>query len=235
LAQSPDANLSAARKAELSGDLAGAERAYQQALAVRPDATVYQRLGLVRHLQNKFQDAIPAFQQSLTMDPNQWSARLFLGIDFYKTNQFERALAQLKLAGKLRPDEPEVRLWLGLTHLARKDYLTGLSMLEVLSSEQPKNLELLRIIAENYAVFGTNLLNKVAEEYPDSPAGLHIHAQALEFEGSKGAALEVYLRLQKLQPDRPGVRETVERLKATASAPRPTSPEAASAESLTPP
>ena len=235
LGQPPDANLTAARKAELAGDLASAEREYQQALALRPDAATYQRLGLVRHLQNKFQDAIPAFVQSLKLQPNQWSARLFLGIDLYKTNQFERALGQLKQAGKLRPNDPEIRLWLGLTYLARKEYLTGLAMLETLSSEQPKNLELLRILAENYAVFGTSLLNNVAEKYPDTPAGLQIHAEALEFEGAIEAALEAYLQLRKIQPARPGVADALERLKANASEPRPTSPEATSVVSPTPP
>jgi tetratricopeptide (TPR) repeat protein len=215
--------------------LQAAEREYQQALALRPDAATYQRLGLIQHLQNKFQDAIPAFEQSLKLEPNQWSARLFLGIDLYKTNHFDRALGQLKAADRLRPNDPEIRLWLGLTYLARKEYLTGLAMLEALSSEQPQNLELLRILAENYAVFGTTLLNKVAESYPDSPAGLQIHAQALEFEGSNSAALEVYLQLQKLQPARPGVAEAVDRLKASVSEPRPTSPEATSVEAPTPP
>jgi len=164
--QLPEAHLTAARTAELAGDFASAEREYQQALALRPDAAIYQRLGLVRHLQNKFQEAIPAFEQSLKLQPNQWSARLFLGIDLYKTNQFERALGQLKQADKLRQNEPEIRFWLGLSHLARKEYLTGLAMLETLSSDQPKNLELLRILAEHYAVFSTTLVNNVAEKYP---------------------------------------------------------------------
>lgn len=235
LAQSPDANLAAARSAELAGDLASAEREYHHALALRPDAAIYQRLGLVLHLQNKFHDAIPAFEQSLKLRPNQWSARLFLGIDLYKTNQFERALGQLKQAGKLRPNDAEIRRWLGLTYLARKEYLTGLALLEALSSEQPKDLELLRILAENYAVFGTTLLNKVAEKYPATPAGLQIHAQALEFEGANEAALEVYLQLRKMQPARSGVAEALARLKANASEPPPISPEATSVAAPTPP
>lgn len=215
--------------------MASAEREYRQALELHADAAIYQRLGLVRHLQGKFQAAIPAFEQSLKIQPNQWSARLFLGIDLYKTNQFERALGQLEQAGKLRPNDPEIELWLGLTHLARKEYLTGLAMLETLSSQQPKNLELLRILAKNYAVYGTTLLNNVAEKYPDTPAGLQIHAQALEFEGANEAALEIYLQLRKLEPARPGVAEALERLKANASEPQATLPEATSVAVPTPP
>ena len=233
--QLPDAHLAAARKAEISGDLASAEREYEQALSLQPDAAVYQRLGLVRHLQNEFQSAIPAFQQSLKLQPDQWSARLFLGIDFYKTNEFTRALGQLKQAAKLRPNDPEIRRWLGLTYLARKEYLIGLALLEALSSEQPKDLELLRILAENYAVFGTTLLNNVAEKYPDTPAGLQIHAQALEFEGASEAAGEVYLQLWKMQPARPGVADALKRLKTSASEPQLTFPAATSVAAPTPP
>ena len=235
MGQPPDGHLAAARRAEVSGDLASAEREYEQALALRPDAAVYQRLGLFRHLQNNFPGAITAFEQSLKLLPNQWSARLFLGIGLYKTNQFDRALGQLEQAAKLRPNDPEIRLWLGLSYLARKEYLTGLAMLEGLLNEQPKNLELLRILAENYAVFGTSLLNNVAEKYPDTPAGLQIHAEALEFEGAREAALEAYQRLRKIQPARPGVAEALERLSPNASEPRLISPEATSAVSPTPP
>jgi tetratricopeptide (TPR) repeat protein len=236
LAQSsPEAHLAGARKAELSGDFALAEREYEQALALRPDAETYQRLGLVRHLQNKFKEAIPAFEQSLKLQPKQWSSRLFLGIGLYRTNQFEPALGELKQADKLRPNDPEVRKWLGLTYLARKEYLTGLAILEELSREQPKDLELLRVLAENYAIFGTTLLNNVAEKHPDTPAGLEVHAQALEFEGANEAALDVYRQLQRMEPNRRGLNDAIERLKAAPSAKQPPSPGATSAESPTPP
>jgi hypothetical protein len=61
-------------------------------------------------------------------------------------------------------------------------------MLEELSREQPKDVELLRILAENYATFGRTLLNNVPEKYPDTLAGLEVHAQALQFEGANEAA-----------------------------------------------
>jgi tetratricopeptide (TPR) repeat protein len=233
--QSPDSHLAAARKAELSGDLASAEREYEKALALRPDAANFQRLGLVRHLQNKFEQAIPAFEKSLKLQPDQWVCRLFLGIDFYRTNQFERARSELKQAEKLRPGEPEIRLWLGMTYLARKEYLPGLAMLEKLLQEQPKNLEILRLLAENYAAFGTSLQNNVAEHFPDTPAGNQVHAQALEYEGANEAALEVYRRLEKMEPDRPGVKDAIRRLESTSSAPRPPLPPAAGDGSPTPP
>ena len=122
-----------------------------------------------------------------------------------------------------------------MTYLARKEYLPGLAMLEQLSREQPENLEILRLLAENYAVFGTSLLNNVAERFPDTPAGIQVHAQALEFEGANEAALEVYRQLETIQPDRPGVKDAIRRLHSTSSAPRPPSPGAGGDATPTPP
>jgi tetratricopeptide (TPR) repeat protein len=232
--QSLESYLADARTAEVAGDLGAAERAYEKAVELHPDAATFQRLGLVRHLQNKFALAIPAFEQSLRLDPNQWSARLFLGIDLYRMNRYDLAFTQLERAARLRPNDPDTRFWLGLAYLARKDYLPGLVLLEQVSSEQPKNLEILRILAENYAVFGTSLLNRVAENNPDTPAGLQVQAQALEFEGANDAALEAYSELERRAPGRPGVAEAITRLRAiSAGLPRP-SPQAAGDESPIP-
>ena len=223
--QSLESYLADARTAEVAGDLGAAERAYEKAVELHPDASTLQRLGLVRHLQSKFALAIPAFEQSLRLDPNQWSARLFLGIDLYRMNRYDLAFTQLQRAGQLRPDDPDTRFWLGLAYLARKDYFPGLVLLEQLSREQPKNLEILRVLAENYLVFGTSLLNRVAENNPDTPAGLQVQAQALEFEGANDAALQAYRELERQAPSRPGVAEAIARLKAiSAGQPRPSPP-----------
>lgn len=224
LGQSPDAHVAAASKAERSGDLVLAEREYEKALSVRPDAAIYERLGLVRHLQNEFSAAIPAFAQSLKLQPERWASRLFLGIDLYRTNDFVRALAELKRADKLQPNNFEVQFWLGATHLALKQFMPGLEILEKLLQQQPANLEILRLLAENCDALGATLLNHVADAYPNTPAGLEVHAQALEFEGANDAALEVYRDLQRRDPNRPGIKEAIERLKAISSAPPPPSP-----------
>jgi tetratricopeptide (TPR) repeat protein len=226
LGQSPDGHLAAASKAERSGDLVSAEREYEKALSARADAAVYERLGLVRHLQNKFTEAIPAFTRSLKLQPERWASRLFLGIDLYRTNEFDRAFAELKRADKLQPDNFEIQFWLGATQLALKHFMPGLEILEKLLQQQPDNLEILRLLAENCDALGATLLNKVAEAYPNTPAGLEVHAQALEFEGANDAALQVYRELEQRDPNRPGIKEAIERLKAISSAPRPLSPPA---------
>jgi len=206
-----NAHVAAAKKAESTGDFHTSEKEYEKALAIRPDAELFQRLGLVRHLQNKFSLAIPAFEKAVRLKPDLWGAYLFLGIDYYRTNQFPQALTALAKAGKLQPDQPEVRFWLGATHIALKNYLKGQQILEELSRRQPENLEVLRILAQSYSDYAVALHNKLAAEHPDSAWAFLVHGQALEGEGFCDAALVEYRKAQRLQPDMRGIQEAITR------------------------
>lgn len=214
LAQQPglEADLAAARKAEQAGQFAEAEKIYAQLLAQRPDAELYQRLGLVRHMQNNFSSAAHAFRQALKLSPDLWGSHLFLGIDLYRMNQFEEADQQLTAADFLRPNEPETLFWSGATKLARHDYMAGFEILEKVLERDPSNAEVLRMLAESYATFGTSLLNDVGEKYPNSVPGLIVQGEAFEFEGAYGPAKEAYQAALSQSPDRPGLREAIARV-----------------------
>jgi len=208
----PETYLEAARRAEAAGNFRSAEKAYENYLAVRNEPEVWQRLGLVRHLQNKFAQAIPAFEKALRAKPDLWSAHLFLGMDLYRMNRFPEALDHLKTADRLKPDDGDIQFWLGTTNLALKRYLEGLTILESVATRQPGNLEVLRLLAQSYAEYASRLANDVAERYPETPAGYHVHGQALEFEGSYAAALAAYRASLRLQPGRSGVQLAIARV-----------------------
>ena len=208
----PKPDLAAAHKAEQAGQFAAAEAIYAELVSQRPDAELYQRLGLVRHMQNKFDSAAEAFEQAVKLDPSLWSSHLFLGIDLYRMDKFDVADSQLTMANRLHPTEPEILFWSGVTKLARHDYMPGYEILESLLERDPANAEVLRILAESYASLGTSLLNEVGNKYPNSPAGLMVQGKAFEFEGAYGAALDAYRAALALDPGRPGLRETIERV-----------------------
>jgi tetratricopeptide (TPR) repeat protein len=210
--------LGAARQAELKNDLSAAERAYERALGIRPDAETYQRLGLVRHMQNKFAEAIPAFEQAVQRNPNLWGAQLFLGIDRYRTNQFPKALDALLNAYKLQPRQADVHFWLGATRIALKQYLEGLPILEELSREQPRNLELLRLLAQSYSDYSAALHNRLVAEHPDSAWAFRVHGQALANEGYFEAALEEYQKARRLLPEMDGLEEAIAQTRRAAAA-----------------
>jgi len=78
-----EAHLEAARKAEAAQDFATAEKHYEQLVKLGAGPELWQRLGLVRHLQNNFAAAIRAFEKAVELNPNAWGSHLFLGIDCY--------------------------------------------------------------------------------------------------------------------------------------------------------
>jgi tetratricopeptide (TPR) repeat protein len=207
-------NLFAAQRAEQTRDFAAAEAIYVQLVSHGPDAQLYQRLGLVRHMQNKFGSAAEAFEQAVKLDASLWSSHLFLGIDLYRMNQFDAADAHLGIANRLHPGEPEIMFWSGATKLARHDFIAGFQTLEAVLERDSSNSEVLRLLAESYASFGTSLLNEVGEKYPNSPAGLIVQGKAFEFEGAYGPALDSYRAALTMAPGRPGLRESIDRVEA---------------------
>ena len=209
-----DEELAEAHNAEVARNYALAESIYVRVVKEHPDAEIWQRLGLVRHLQNKFQEASVAFQSALRLNPKLWSSHLFLGIDYYRSNRFDDALVHLREADRLNPNVQETQFWLGATELALHQYWAGLETLESVLKKDPGNTEVLRLLAEAYAEFGTKMLNSVGEKYPDSAAGLEVEGKAFEFEGNYQAALDAYVKAATKDPALPGIREAIARVQS---------------------
>ncbi len=205
-------DLSAAHQAELARDFAGAEAIYSQLIASSPSALVYERLGLVRHMQDKYDSAAEAFRNAIKLDASLWTSQLFLGIDLYRLNRFDEAAAHLDIADLLHPGEQETLFWHGATALARRDYMAGFIYLENFRKRDPHNPEVLQMLAEAYAAYGTSLLNDVGNRFPDTAAGLIVQAKALEFEGSYAAALAMYRSAQALAPERQETKDAIVRV-----------------------
>ena len=205
------AHIDSARKAEAAGDFRTAEKEYVEALKGREDWELFQRLGLVRHLQNKYPEAIDALEHSVRINPDAWGAQLFLGIDYYRTNQFARALEALSHSARIEPNQPEVQFWIGVTDIALKRYLDGLQILAEVSQRQPDNLEAVRIMAQASSDYSVQLHNLVTAEHPESAWAHRVHGQALENDGSCDAALVEYRKARELKPNMEGIREAIAR------------------------
>jgi tetratricopeptide (TPR) repeat protein len=198
----------AARQAELRGDFAAAEKAYETEVQASPSAETWQRLGLARHLQSKFDTAIPAFREALRLDPSLWTSRLFLGICLYRLNRFDEAETELEHAGRQAPQRDpgrdEIDYWTGATLIARKRLLAGLIVIERLLARSPSRLDALQLAAQVYADLGSSLWNQVAEQNFASAPGYEVHGHALEADGNIEGALDAYRRSQALDPRRAG-------------------------------
>jgi tetratricopeptide (TPR) repeat protein len=207
---------SPARRAELAGDFPAAEKAYEEEVKTRPSAETWQRLGLVRHLQSKFDPALPAFHEALRLNPSLWTSRLFLGICLYRVNRFDEARTELERASRqvpsVDPGRDEIDYWLGATLVALKQPFAGLMAIERLLVRKPSRLDALELATRAYGDLGSGLWNRVAEQSFESAPGYEVHGHALEAEGNVEGALDAYRHSNALDPRRTGPRTAIGRL-----------------------
>jgi tetratricopeptide (TPR) repeat protein len=189
-------------------DLAAVERAASQLVSTQPTAENWQKLGLARYLQNRFEPAIEAFSEAVRRNPNLWTSHLFLGISRYRTNRFPLALAALELADRLAPPaapgRDDVDYWLGATRVALKQPLRGLEALERLLARNPRHLQALQLSAETYSETASSLWNRVADRAFNTAAGQEVHGYALESEGNRAGAIEAFRSSLAIDPQRSG-------------------------------
>jgi tetratricopeptide (TPR) repeat protein len=181
------------------------------------DADAFLRQGLTKHLQNRYDEAAQEFERAVQLNPQMWAAHLFLGIDCYRMNRFQKAQKELEISDRLHPDQEETRFWLGATYIAQHQEFRGLKVLEGLVRKQPGNVEALRLLAETYASYGSELVTRVAERYPDTAAGLEAKGEAYEFDGSLREALEAYRAALAKDPQRGGLQDAIARVRGELS------------------
>src|SRR5258708_20756501 len=85
-------------------DLAAVERNAAELVRGDPSSAAnWEKLGLSRYLQNKYESAMEGFREALRRDSSLWPSHLFLGVSLYRTNQFPSALIALESANRLAP------------------------------------------------------------------------------------------------------------------------------------
>lgn len=206
----------AAASGQSPAELAAAEAHYEALARREPTADHWQRLGIARYMQNKYEAAIEPLGQAVRLNPKLWSADLFLGISLYRTNRFPQALQSLKRAATLAPigdrGRDDVDYWLGAAYIAAKQPLPGLMALERLLARNPNHRDALQLAAVTYADASSALWNGVAERHFETAPGYEIHGNALEAEGNFPGALEAYRQSRTLGPGRPGPGAAIGRL-----------------------
>jgi tetratricopeptide (TPR) repeat protein len=174
---SPEQLLGQAREAQNRGDFAGAARKYTEAARLRPNAEVYEKLGLAHFLGNSYPQAVEAFSDALRIEPQRWASHLFMAESLYKLNRFEEALTSVKSALQLRPEENEARYWLGCIDHALGKYEEAIVHLSEASERDPKNVDILYSLTEAYLDYSTVLLNRLDSGTPSAQKRLGIDRQ----------------------------------------------------------
>ena len=189
-------------------ELAANEKALEEAAKTRPSPETWERLGLVRHLQNKFEPAMAAFQEAVRLKPSLWTSHLFLGICQYRTNRFEPALSSLltadKLAGKAVAGRDDIDYWLAATYVALQKPLAGAQVLERLLARNPSHVAALELGVRTYADASAAAWNEVGEKHAETAPGYEVLGHALESEGNRAAAFAAFRQAKALAPRRAG-------------------------------
>ncbi len=205
-----------AAQAPGASDLATVERIAETNTKAHPIAENWQRLGLARFMQNRFETAIPAFREAIARNNSLWPSHLFLGISLYRTNQFKAAVDSLETARRQAPPRAQgsddIDYWLGATYIALNQPWNGITSLEVLLSRNPAHRDGLAMLARAYADLAGSVWNDVAERSFATPAGLEVHGHALESDGNYTDALAAYEQSKALAPSRPGPGREIGRL-----------------------
>ncbi|MEW5976497.1 MAG: tetratricopeptide repeat protein [Acidobacteriota bacterium] len=207
------AHLEAALNAQKRGQLVKAAEEYRAALKIIPgSAEIHQNLGLVYHLQNRFQDAILSFEKALSLEPALWASNLFLGIACYKTNQFDRAVGALSKALELNSEAAELegRFWLGVTYKALGRPQDAARELEKRLARSPEDIEVLYNLSDAYRTFApeksVELLRRMLALDPQSYRVKQMEGEVFEQQEKYPQALAAYQEAHRLKPDLPGIR-----------------------------
>jgi tetratricopeptide (TPR) repeat protein len=101
------------------GRLAEAENFLERALAIRPDdADAMFNLGFVRHRQEKTEQAIATFRETVRLKPAQDRAWYGMGVALRALGRYDEAIAANAEAARLQPMNPHAWYELGMAHHA---------------------------------------------------------------------------------------------------------------------
>ncbi len=123
------------------GDLEGAEKAFQQALAVDPDAVgAYANLGVVYMRRRRWAEALNVLHEAEKRAPQVAGIRLNIGLVYYRQNDFRHAIPAFESVLRDQPDSAQARYLLGLCYFFTDRYQEAAQTLEPLWPQESGKL-----------------------------------------------------------------------------------------------
>jgi tetratricopeptide (TPR) repeat protein len=142
VASSPDQFVAEAVRLYNAGDLAAAEAASRNALALSPRHSAANAiLGAVLLAQGRFGEADSTFSELAEREPREPSHWVNLGTARRGLKQFDKALAAYSEAARLGEKTTNWYFNVGLTHIDRGDFTSALAVLEQARALTPRDAE----------------------------------------------------------------------------------------------
>jgi Tfp pilus assembly protein PilF len=114
----------------------------------------YYQEGSRAFVEQRFESAIEALKQSITLDPKQVGAVRLLGLSYVLTGQLNEAESQLKDACRLAPNDAEAWFYLGRLYHVRNFFDKALDALQTAMKFSPNDARIREILALNYEATG---------------------------------------------------------------------------------
>jgi tetratricopeptide (TPR) repeat protein len=193
--------LAQAKAAELVRDFPRAAERYVTYLKDHSEsADIWQRLGLVYYLDNRYEQAATALQRAVQLNPSLWGANLFLGISEYRTRRYEHAEQSLQAALKVNPDLPEGHLWLGSTLMARGEREAATAELQKVPAASSVAMDADYLLVQGYRRVAEDYYQQIQQNDANSYRAHQLAAESFAWTDEYQNAILEYRKALQLKP-----------------------------------
>lgn len=198
-----------AESAMAAKNLPAAATALEKLSSLTPDAAqVHANLGLVYYMQNRYAQAIVAFQKAAKIDPSLPNVDGMLGICLTEIGRYKDAVQLLEPAFQSSSPKDQMGRVIGLDLLRAYRGLGDYEHADKVSGEllrrYPEDAEVLFNSSRLHGEQSLNLILRLIQVAPNSPYVLLTFAQINEDEKHYDSAITQYRQALKLDPRLPG-------------------------------
>ena len=195
-----------AQAARFSGNLAAAEKKYQEVIRRDPQlVSAYQNLGIVYFSQRKYRDAIDVLEKGVKLDPRLAGAHMILGLAHYELYQSEKAVKAFQDAHRLDPHDTKVLFYLGKAQMQMRNYREAAQTFEKLSESRSKDPDVLYNLGLAHLKLFLDATDRLGEIAPYSHQYLLLEAQDAEGHNNHAAAIQYYQEALRSKPEGAGI------------------------------
>ena len=196
---------------EQKQDFESAAVIWEQIVRQEPkQAQAWAHIGLMRSMEERYPDAIAAYNKAIEIDPTIPGLHMNLGLALFKQTEFHEAIPPLKDAANESPQDPRPRLLLAMIYYGLSQYADAIPYFQQAVADTPTNLHLRMLLAESclrakqYACT-LEQYGEVLHLQPESPEAYMLAGEAFDGLGENANAIEQFQQAAKLAPHQANV------------------------------
>jgi tetratricopeptide (TPR) repeat protein len=190
-----------AQRAQQENNLELAAEEYQLIVSREPKfAGAYLNLGIVRHQQRRYTEAVKVLRTAVALDPRALGGQLFLGIDEYLAGDPQSAVPHLEAALEIDHTNREAGIYLGLAYSALNKPLVAVATLRATAQYHPNDADICYRIGQAY-LEASQQASAELKEFGDQTAPYHwALAIGAEQKNDSVTAIQEYMRALACDP-----------------------------------